>query len=88
MLQKSESDTFYITNERVGENRGGRIRTVDHLNPIQVRYQAALHPETNYAITFFTRAASKRRRSYGIAILFIIIRPFVVLYDKLNPWQL
>ncbi len=25
--------------------RGGRIRTDDHLNPIQVRYQAALHPD-------------------------------------------
>ncbi len=25
--------------------RGGRIRTGDHLNPIQVRYQAALHPD-------------------------------------------
>ncbi len=24
--------------------RGGRIRTGDHLNPIQVRYLAALHP--------------------------------------------
>jgi hypothetical protein len=27
-----------------GYGRGGRIRTGDHLNPIQVRYQAALHP--------------------------------------------
>ena len=26
--------------------RGGRIRTGDHLNPIQVRYLAALRPET------------------------------------------
>ena len=25
--------------------RGERIRTSDHLHPIQVRYQAALHPE-------------------------------------------
>jgi hypothetical protein len=25
-------------------SRGERIRTSDHLNPIQVRYQAALHP--------------------------------------------
>ncbi len=25
--------------------RGGRIRTGDHLNPIQVRYLAALRPE-------------------------------------------
>ena len=28
--------------------RGGRIRTDDHLNPIQVRYQAALHPAPIY----------------------------------------
>ena len=26
------------------QSRGERIRTSDHLNPIQVRYQAALHP--------------------------------------------
>jgi hypothetical protein len=26
--------------------RGERIRTSDHLNPIQVRYQAALRPES------------------------------------------
>lgn len=34
--------------------RGGRIRTDDHLNPIQVRYQAALHPELAYIITVLT----------------------------------
>ena len=28
--------------------RGGRIRTGDHLNPIQVRYQAALRPVLLY----------------------------------------
>ncbi len=28
----------------ISNGRGGRIRTDDHLNPIQVRYQAALHP--------------------------------------------
>jgi hypothetical protein len=31
--------------QRGFENRGGRIRTDDHLNPIQVRYQAALRPD-------------------------------------------
>jgi hypothetical protein len=28
--------------------RGGPIRTGDHLNPIQVRYQAALRPDTGH----------------------------------------
>jgi hypothetical protein len=28
--------------------RGGPIRTGDHLNPIQVRYQAALRPDTRH----------------------------------------
>ena len=34
--------------------RGGRIRTDDHLNPIQVRYQAALHPGLAYINTVLT----------------------------------
>ncbi len=28
--------------------RGGPIRTGDHLNPIQVRYQAALRPDNRH----------------------------------------
>ena len=28
-------------------NRGDRIRTCDHLHPIQVRYQAALRPDAS-----------------------------------------
>ena len=30
--------------------RGERIRTSDHLNPIQVRYLAALHPDRSPVI--------------------------------------
>lgn len=32
----------------VFNGRGDWIRTNDHLNPIQVRYQAALRPDTDY----------------------------------------
>src|SRR5258708_38761704 len=31
-----------------GIGRGGEIRTRDHLHPMQVRYQAALRPESGY----------------------------------------
>jgi hypothetical protein len=81
LLQKSESDTFYITNERVGENRGGRIRTVDHLNPIQVRYQAALHPEmTKYtSIIRLITAIQAFPYSYSFA-------PSLYFMIRCSPW--
>lgn len=33
------------------KSRGDRIRTCDHLHPIQVRYQTALLPERNRIIS-------------------------------------
>ena len=41
-----------LSADYVGRSRGDWIRTSDHLNPIQVRYQAALRPEikSRYAI--------------------------------------
>ena len=33
--------------------RNGKIRTYDPLDPIQVRYQAALRPEARYYNAFF-----------------------------------
>ena len=38
-------DSGGLTTQFHAYGRGGRIRTGDHLNPIQVRYLAALHPE-------------------------------------------
>ena len=35
----------HICSILASKSRGGRIRTGDHLNPIQVRYLAALRPE-------------------------------------------
>ena len=53
--------------------RGERIRTSDHLHPMQVRYQAALRPEdadysrapqrmARHAISLMPRIASTRNR--------------------------
>ena len=40
-----------LTEEPISNGRGERIRTSDHLHPMQVRYQAALRPEqtVNYS---------------------------------------
>ena len=40
--------------------RGERIRTSDHLHPIQVRYQAALHPESAHDSRY-----SPRKSKFG-----------------------
>ena len=40
--------------------RGGPIRTGDHLNPIQVRYQTALRPDS-----FIIADSRKLRKSYS-----------------------
>ena len=47
-------DLRYDANENVG--RGERIRTSDPLNPIEVRYQAALRPDM-----FFTSGIPRSR---------------------------
>ena len=45
MIQVVVAYLFYAVSARISlKSRGGRIRTGDHLNPIQVRYLAALHP--------------------------------------------
>ncbi len=36
--------------EKIG--RGERIRTSDHMHPMHVRYQAALHPEKQAGIVY------------------------------------
>ncbi len=41
--KRATTSSLSILPENYG--RGGRIRTGDHLNPIQVRYLAALRPE-------------------------------------------
>ncbi len=40
-----------LTTNFYSYGRGGRIRTGDHLNPIQVRYQAALHPDLSLILS-------------------------------------
>ena len=37
--------TFYHSRQALIDGRGGEIRTPDPLDPNQMRYQAALHPE-------------------------------------------
>ena len=44
--------------------RGGPIRTGDHLNPIQVRYQAALRPDS-----FIIADSRKLRKSYARRVI-------------------
>ena len=52
MLDSATLATFEVlgglTNNFCSYGRGGRIRTGDHLNPIQVRYLAALRPVLLY----------------------------------------
>ncbi|GAI52981.1 unnamed protein product, partial [marine sediment metagenome] len=54
MLDSATFATFEVlgglTNNFCAYGRGGRIRTGDHLNPIQVRYLAALHPDLLLAL--------------------------------------
>ena len=38
---------IFCNEDGLKKSRGERIRTSDPLNPIQVRYQAALHPDEN-----------------------------------------
>ena len=49
-LPGSDTTSVELTDQEVGQllidsGRGERIRTFDLLNPIQVRYQAALRPD-------------------------------------------
>ncbi len=46
--------------------RGGRIRTGDHLNPIQVRYQTALHPGLAFDIVSQIVSESNERLAFKI----------------------
>ncbi len=43
---RKEKATWMVAFSVVLIGRDERIRTSDHLHPMQVRYQAALHPET------------------------------------------
>ena len=62
--------------------RGGRIRTADHLNPIQVRYQAALHPGILYATTFSrAQQIATPNESYGSSPNFSYGKPSLKLYS-------
>jgi hypothetical protein len=48
---------------RKASGRGGRIRTVDLLNPIQVRYRTALRPDAAYAPKSIARENPSERRA-------------------------
>ncbi len=55
--KKTQKKGFWISPKAssVSTGRDEKIRTSDPLNPIQVRYQAALHPDpdSNLCHTFF-----------------------------------
>jgi len=54
--------------------RAGVIRTRDHLNPIQVRYQAALRPALVAARTAATKQSTPRYRLASNVVL--AVSPF------------
>src|SRR3972149_3433072 len=52
---------------KIVSGRGGRIRTDDLLNPIQVRYRAALRPDSTHASTRVPTPARTRSVPPGAA---------------------
>ncbi len=66
--------------------RGERIRTSDHLHPIQVRYQTALRPDCTWNYTKTAAASQHNKETVNRASLLSLLRAWYnPIWDSSSP---
>ncbi|GAH50738.1 unnamed protein product, partial [marine sediment metagenome] len=81
LIKTTLEKTVSTTTPRSGTNFSKGLREYN-LNPIQVRYQAALHPDTLYATTLSrAQQIATPNQSYGSSPNFSYGKPSLKLYS-------